>query len=109
MEPSAKSAPQEEPVAEKAPTQTPSPQPEAAPQIVSETREVLAPEIDIPSFGGQKSMADTRKGCMLWAVLIVVLGILVLTLIYIFYPSWDDEKVKEKWKDLPKEEQRIDP
>ena len=67
------------------------------------------PDIDFQAYGRQTSPGDARKGCLLWSALIVGLGTNILILIYMFYPSWDQEKPREKWKDLPKEEERSIP
>ncbi len=100
-----------ESISDKGSSPAPSPivqQPQATLPVDAETDQPtpVVPEIEVQSFAGQATVGDTKKGCLLWTALIVGLGILAFILFYLYYPSWDEEKAREKWKDLPKEEER---
>ncbi len=89
---------------------TPARQPQAPAQIAAEAKEFPAThDPDIQAYSGsQMNLADTRKGCMIWAAIFIGIAIAIAILTYNFYPRWDEETAKEKFKDLPKKEQTID-
>ena len=49
--------------------------------------EASARQLDMSAYEGQTTLADTRKGCLLWTGIISALAIAALTLIYILYSS----------------------
>ncbi len=71
------------------------------------TDEATIKQMGIPAIESQATMTDTRKGCLVWTGIIGALTIAALILIYIFYPSWDEDTAKERFKDLQKEEESV--
>lgn len=91
----------EKPVPVLAETEVAAPEAELAPEVESITpteEPSIVPGDDAFALGTGTSAADTKKGCLMITVIATALVILFGVLLYMFYPSWDEEEAKRKLK-----------
>ena len=90
-------------------TEPPSPHQDAV-QSAPDTTEIATPEpelvgaaeVEVPpsegayEFSSPSSVAETKKGCLVITLVGAAIVIIIAVLVYMFYPTWDEEEARQK-------------